>query len=40
MLVRMPEMSAGELAAMKAAHMGRETRLGDMHQQIMRSMRK
>ncbi len=37
-LVRLPELSNAELTAMMPAHMARVRRLGDMHQQMMRSM--
>lgn len=37
-LVRMPELSSAELTAMMPAHAGRVTRLGEMHQKMMRFM--
>ena len=37
-LVRLPELSSAEVTAMMPAHMARVTRLGAMHQQMMRSM--
>ena len=39
-LVRMPELNGAELEAMMPAHRTRMTRLGEMHQQMMRSMPK
>ena len=37
-LVRMPELSSAELTALMPAHMARVTRVGEMHQKMMRSM--
>ncbi len=39
-LVRMPELKGSELRAVMPAHVGRVTRLSEMHQRMMQTMRR